>query len=241
MSRNLSNAVLAVAVCLFPAQLLAGGPAWLVVPIDGVTSTNQERCSQLLASGLEQAVFEIQNGTSPVQIQKHLNQWYATFHLRDDVKLSEIEAALKGSPFSIPRDRLRLFGHVILEIKSQSADLKPLKGQLAALEYVAVPEVQSKADSTELTVDMPYPTEMRRKSDGVRFWPDSYQWNDLNTPTTRTDTPVNSQTLPSPKDLRSVLARHNAELKDLRWSPEFHCRPIGSVAVPKNPETAKVK
>jgi hypothetical protein len=241
MFLKLSKTVVALALVLVPAQLLAGGPAWLCVPIDGVTSANQEKCIQVLGDALKDSILGFGERQSALQIQRHENQWYATFHPADDVRLSEMEKALKGSEFSIPRDRMRLFGHVILEVKSPAENQKAIEQQLDALEYAAVSGDKTETSAGEIILDMPYPTQMRRGSDGVRFWEDSYQWNDLNTVTTRTDAPATTQTLPSPKDLGKVLAGHDAELKDLRWSPVYHCRAIGSVAVPKAPETANAK
>lgn len=241
MFQTLSKAVFALAIVLVPAQLLAGGPAWLCVPIDGLTPANQERCTSLLGDALEGSLFTFDNGQPAIKIERHEDQWYATFHLKNDVRLSEMERAFKGSPFSIPRDRLRLFGHVILEIQSSPTAVENVKDQLDALEYIAVSEVKPGGSLTEITIDMPYPTRMSRQSDGTRFWEDAYQWNDLNTFTAPKNPPTTSQALPGPKDLSKLLARHDAELKDLRWSPVFHCRAIGCVAIPKAPETTKAK
>lgn len=241
MFQKLSKTVAALALVLVPAQLLAGGPAWLCVPVDGITSTNQEKCLQILGEALKASVLDFDNGHPAIQIQRHENQWYATFHPKDDVRLSEMEKSLKGTEFSIPRDRMRLFGHVILETKSPSENQAAIEKELDALEYAAVSGDKTENGAGEIIVDMPYPTEMRRSSDGVRFWGDSYQWNVLNTNTTPAAAPATTGTLPSPKDFGKILARHDAELKDLRWSPVYHCRAIGSVTVPKTPETAKAK
>jgi hypothetical protein len=241
MFQTLSNALFALALVLVPANLLAGGPAWLCVPVDGITSSNQAKCIDLLGDALKGSLFTTDEGKPQIKIERHENQWYATCHLTDDVLLGEVEKALGGSEFSIPRDRMRLFGHVVLEVKSGSEAREAVKTQLDALANVAVSDVKPLGSLAEITIDMPYPTQMRRGSDGVRFWEDAYQWNDLNTVGTQNTPPATAESLPSPKELGKVILGQGAELKDIRFSAAFHCRPIGSVAVPKTPETTQAK
>ena len=71
------------------------------------------------------------------------------------VKLSDVEAALDGSIFSVPRDKLRVFGHVTLEVKTRARP-EELENDLAAMEFVSVGESKTDQDVLLVTVDMPY-------------------------------------------------------------------------------------
>ena len=89
-----------------------GGPPRLCLPVDGVTSATANQCADRIAQALgERAVGK-------VVVRENDKQWYVLFHYdAKRVTLAELDQALKGSAFSIPRDKLRLFGHVMLEIK----------------------------------------------------------------------------------------------------------------------------
>src|SRR5688572_6220115 len=101
---------------LLPSRLIAGGPPFLCLPIDGVTPDNATACATLIDAKLENLRWSHPEWSNGVAIHEQPSQPYMTFYMKEDVRLSNIDAALKGSEFTIPRDRLRLFGHVILEI-----------------------------------------------------------------------------------------------------------------------------
>ena len=113
MLRIIAGCTIAVAGLMFPLRLFAGGPPWLCLPLDGVTPGNVAACTEILTGKLE-GKFLPQNGG--IQLQQHAQQWYLTFYMGKPVALDEVVSALGGSGFSVPLDRLRLFGHVTLEI-----------------------------------------------------------------------------------------------------------------------------
>jgi hypothetical protein len=228
MLRTFSWFVVAAA-CLLPTRLIAGGPPWLCLPIDGVTSNNVKACADLLTTKLES---KISFHDREIQIQQHSNQWYLTFYMGEHVELGDVEAALQGSGFSVPRDRLRLFGHVILKIDARTTSPKELLADLDAMNYVSVAGSDDKEDRLLVTLDMPYPMWNGGPDRRSVRW-DTFQRNDFaSDPSTRSESPATSRTLPSYAAIRDIVAKHKASLKDIRWSDKYACRPLGCVAVP---------
>lgn len=227
--RILFPAVLSL-LLLLPATLRAGGPPWLCLPIDGVTSENVQACGAKLTTALDDKRWKYGDDWA-VQIRAHEKQWYLTFPMGKDVALSEVEAALKGSRFAIPRDSLRLFGHVILEVDRDKLPAKELLADLEALEYVSVSESHSKGTSLQVTVDMPYPAGERSPDRGAVGWR-TFKRNDFaSDAATRSESAAKAAELPSFGDFRDVAAKHGANLKDIRWSTDYACRTLGGVAV----------
>jgi hypothetical protein len=230
MLRSISFLTVAAVLLLFPTRLLAGGPPWLCLPIDGVTAGNAKACADFLTAELKD------KSAGPgwdrgVQIHQHANQWYLTFYMGKDVALSDVEAALKGSSYSIPRDRLRLFGHVILEIDAGKAAPKELLAALDKLDYVSIEKTDDKDNLFLVTLDMPYPVEDGGR-DGLNVAFAKFQRNDFaSDQSTKTEPATTSRELPSYKAFRDVVAAHKASLKDVRWSAQYACRPLGGVAV----------
>src|SRR5688572_30395535 len=108
-------------LCLFllvPAQALAGGPPWLCLPVEGVTPGNAAAGAELLTRKLGPWLSPHVRGERDVQLRRHGDQWRLTFYMGKDVRLSDVETALRGSGYSVPRDKLRMFGHAILEIEA---------------------------------------------------------------------------------------------------------------------------
>jgi hypothetical protein len=197
------------------------------LPIEGVTANNERQCAKLLTEALGPARAE-----DGVKLLQDKDQWYARVFLGQDVTLRQMEEALKGSEFSIRPGKLRLFGHVILEIDLGKAPAKELIADLESMKYVSVAESEKKNGILRVTVDMPYPvTEGRSFRETVRW--DTFQRNDFaSAPATRSERPATAGKLPSYDDFHRVAKKHNASLKDIRWSEIYACRPLGCVAVP---------
>ena len=235
------SAIAATFLLLFPATLLAGGPPWLCLPLDGVTANSAQACGKQLTAALDNKLWEFDEGDRAVHVRAHDKQWYLTFPMGKDVSLAEVEAALKGSGYTIPRDRLRLFGHVILEIDAGKAPAKELLAGLAALEYVSVERSAATGSRLLVTVDMPYPAGDRAMERGAVGW-EKFAWNDFSSDqATRSESPAKAAQLPSCGDFRELIARHGASLKDMRWSPDFACRVLGGVAVGEMRDAATAK
>lgn len=231
MLRTTSFFAVAAVLLLLPAQLLAGGPPWLCLPIDGVTSENVKACTDLLTSKLKTKLSPHVRQNRGFDLRQHSNQWYLTFYMGEDVGLGEVEAAVKGSPFSVPRDKLRLFGHVILQIDARKATPKQLLADLEALDYVSVAESKDKEDLLLVTVDMPYPVENGGRDRETVGW-DKFQRNDFaSDQSTKSESPTTARKLPGYNAFRDLVAKHNASLRDIRWSTNYACRPHGGVAV----------
>jgi hypothetical protein len=234
MSRKLSLSAVAAACLLIAAQAMAGGPPRLCIPIDGVTPGNAELCAKRLDTALGTRVWRYA-GRPELQVRQSGEQWYAVFHLDQDVALSEIEAALKGSEFSVPRDRLRLFGHVTLVIEGRQLP-EGLTTDLTALEHVRFGASKQEQRSVLATVDMPYPVMDAERDRASLAW-EQFQWTDYSSnwaPGHNAGAPATRATLPGIDDLRQVIVRHDAKLKDVRWSALWGCRPLGGVVVPNS-------
>ena len=121
------------ALALSGAQAMAGGPPMLCLPIDGVTAENVDECAKLLTARLERKLFPNAEEFRAIELREIGDQWYLTFYFADDVTLGDVESALQDSAFAIPRDRLHLFGHVVLEIDAGASSLKGLAADLDAL------------------------------------------------------------------------------------------------------------
>src|SRR5262245_33548379 len=87
------------ALVLLPMACVAGGPPWLCLPVDGVTAENSPACAERLKAKLEDKQPDYQDFRG-FQLKPAGGQWYLMFHFDKDVALSDIDAALKGSPFS---------------------------------------------------------------------------------------------------------------------------------------------
>jgi hypothetical protein len=231
MFRSFSWFAIAALSLLAPARLIAGGPPWLCLPVDGVTADNAKECADLLGAKLKHKMPPHSGWDRGVELRKHADQYYMSFYMGEDVGLREVEATLKGSRFSIPCDRLRFFGHLILEIDARKATDKELLAALDALDYVSVAKSQSKDDLLLVTVDMPYPVEDHRRERLTVGW-DKFQSNDFAPDrSTRSEPTATPRTLPGFEAFRGVVARHKSSLRDIRWSTHYACRPQGGVAV----------
>jgi hypothetical protein len=233
MFRHLSFFAVLSAIVLASGQARAGGPPMLCLPIDGVTAENVDECTKLLTAKLESKLFPKAEEFRPIEIRQFGDQWYLTFYFADDVALSEVEAALEGSSFSIPRDRLHIFGHVVLEIDAGAIPSKELVAGLEALELVSVGASEATPNHLLLTVDMPYPEkDFRAVPEAIDD--SSFQPNDLSSDlSAESSTPATAEQLPNYNAFQEVLAKRDAKLSDIRWTTAFACRSVGGVAVPQ--------
>jgi len=230
MIRKFSLLAVVTLFLSFPALAVAGGPPWLCLPLDGVNTANATDCASLLTTKLKGKIWR-QSEDPRVKVVQHEDQWYATFPMEESVGLSEVEAALQGSKFSVPRGQLRLFGHVILEIDRKDAAAQDLLSGLKGLSEVSIAETQEKKDRLLVTVDMPYPAFDSARQRGSVGWK-SFQRNGLNSDASSRE-PMSASSLPSYDDFRKLVTAKKGDLKDLRWSDTFACRELGGVTVGK--------
>jgi hypothetical protein len=231
MLKNASHIVISALLLLVPSQLIAGGPPWLYLPIDGVTLDNERACIELLTAKLGGKTWPHAGSRSrEIQIHQFKTQSYLTFYMGKDVGLAEVESALKGSRFSVPRDKLRLFGHAILEIDTRTAPSKEMLADLEALNFVSVAKSEEKNGHFEVTIDMPYPMI------GARPQPESIGWetftrNDFaSDQSTKSEPPASPRQLPAYSDFHKIVSKHKGKLKDIRWDTYYACRPLGAAA-----------
>jgi len=237
MLRKLAWSVVGVvaAFVLMPAaSVWAGGPPYLCLPLEGVNSANVQKCTELLNARLAGKFFEQGNWPRGVKISQRAGEWYLAFYMGSDVRLSDVTGALEGSGASVPMDRLRFFGHVILEIEAPAKSRPALLTDLAALGCVSVAESKTGKDHLLVTLDMPYPVENGRSDLDSVGWV-SFERNDLSSDKTRrSESPATAEKLPGHRAIGDVVKKHNASLKGIRWSTDYACRPLGCVAVKQN-------
>lgn len=204
---------------LLPIQAIAGGPPLLCLPIDGATAENADVCAKRIAAALG-------NEVERAAMRQNDGQWYLTFHFnRERVRLSEIDAALKGSPFSVPRDKLRLFGDVILEVDLRDASADKLLADLRALRFVTASESKREGDKLLVTLTLPAPSREDRPADfgNVSFKAVTFHSED---PSIAAAT---ASDLPSYAAVRGVIEKHKASLTGIRWNC-WGCRALGCIA-----------
>jgi hypothetical protein len=220
MSRSVTLFLAAALLALPTARVWAGGPPMLCLPIAGANSENADAVSQRVLAALGQ-------GVDRASLRQNHGQWYLAFHFnRDHVRLAEIDAALKGSSVAVPRDRLRLFGDVILEIDIAETAAEKLLTDLASLKHASV--VESKREDGTLLVQLTLPapvTEFRGPAEfsKVSFQDQKFQHASAPAPA------VGLSELPTYDTLRKVIEKHDAKLRGLRWNC-WGCRALGCVS-----------
>ena len=126
-------AILAGLVLVSP-QARAGGPAWLRLPIDGITEKNHEACAALLFEKLKPHLAV----STPRGLEVSVGGGFVKMPLdTNPVSLAEIEASLEGSPFSIPTANLVFDGVVRFEIDT-ARDLERLSDALCLAKTTTV-------------------------------------------------------------------------------------------------------
>jgi hypothetical protein len=209
---------------LFPPMARAGGPPWICLPIDGVTVQNSQACAELLTTRLADKRWPYAGRPAGVQLHPYQGQWYLTMSMGKDIALGEVEAALKGTGYWLPRDKFRLFGHVVLEIRASSSAIPALLNDLEAMPLVSVAESKAGQEAVQVTVDMPYPSPFA--SADVVSW-DRFWRNDLSSdPATKSEPAATADELPSYAAFAEVALRHGASLHEVRWSSRHACRPM---------------
>src|SRR5262245_25964320 len=143
MFRKIALFAVVSLLAMLPSTLIAGGPPRLCLPIDGVTANSLAACTDLLATKLDSKLWSSSTSDRGVRILENKTQWYAMLTMKEDIGLAEVDAALKGSGYSIPRDRLHIFGHMILEIQGSSKSAAELLAKLDALPHVSIDESES--------------------------------------------------------------------------------------------------
>ena len=230
MLRMLSSSIFAAVLFMVPQSLFAGGPPVLILPIDGVTSSNAQVCVDLLNAKLADKIWDRGGGSPTARIVERKKQSYLSIDMNTDIALSHITAALKGSEFSIPQDRLHFFGHVIFEIGAGEASQQALLKELKSLPQVSIEQSSSVNGLFQVTLDMPYPGDRGRGELNTAGW-ETFQRNDFaSDQSKRSEPPVALDKLPRFDEIRKVVAKHDAKVKDVRWSNEYSCRPLGGVA-----------
>ncbi len=138
--------VLAIAMLATPAQLIAGGPARLCLPINEVTEKNSKECSNQIKDFLG-------DRASDVRMQKHKGQWYATIWMREDIQLKDVHDALENSSFSVPSKKLILIGPAQLSIKVRTKYLKGFFEELAAIKGLKIDEQAKDGSNLLITIN----------------------------------------------------------------------------------------
>jgi hypothetical protein len=215
------------AALMLPTPLLAGGPPRLCLPIDGVTESTVNECADRIALALGK------RAEGKVVLRENEKQWYVLFHFNaEQVTLAELDQALKGSRFSIPRDKLRFFGHVMLEFKVDEATQPKLLADLKAVKHLTIEETKRDNGLLFVTAVTPYPAARARDPEGFASRPlseerYSAQHSDI---APRTATPISARELPSYEALRAIAEKHEGKLTGIRWK-SWACRVLGAVAV----------
>lgn len=220
MSRVLPIATVALLVVFAPVQLFAGGPPRLCLPIDGVTAENAEVCAKRLADALRE-INPRAYAQETVEMRKESEQWYAICRIWNEVQLSDIDAALEGTGFTVPRDKLRLFSMVTLQV-AHALPRDSVIELLAALPGVSVEDSKEEKDLLVLTLETPH-----------RLTRDIFKSVDkASTGKHDRRSFASADELPSYRALETALAKRKAELVDIRWDMRYVCRMVGCLAVP---------
>jgi hypothetical protein len=229
MRHRLSLLIATIASLFLSSPLMAGGPPLLRLPIDGVTSKGAQECIKRLDAELGNKIWRGDNQSQGVRIVSTSGQQYLSFYMQSDIRLSDLNAALKGTACSIPSERIRFFGHLMLEIDASPSSHKALVAGLEALPQLVVEESMSKGQLLVVTVAMPYPVNSQ-SADSANGDSAKFEW--LDTPSSKDSRgPVTADELPGFKEICDVASKHDAKLSDIRWSTGFACRTVGAVAV----------
>jgi hypothetical protein len=218
MSRSVTHFLVAALLVLPTARAWAGGLPMLCLPVTGASSDRADATTQRVAAALGK-------GVDRTSLRQNGGQWYLAFHFnRDHVRLAEIDAALKNGPVSVPRDRLRLFGDVILEIDIAEAATEKLLTDLASLKHASMAESKRERETLLVQLNLPAPvTEFRAPDEfgKVSFDDQTFQ--------RATGSAVALGDLPTYEMLRKVVDKYDGKLIGLRWNC-WGCRALGCVA-----------
>jgi hypothetical protein len=222
MLRTLSATAVAGLVVLMSMDLRAGGPPLLCLPVDGVTEANTAECTARLAKGLGDTLWT-RTPPAATRLEKHDGQWYALLYLsgQRDVKLSDIDDALKGSDFSVPRGVLHFVGQVQLEVDLPVSAQEAVLKDLSAIDRVEVEQVSRTPKGMLVTLVL---AESDRRDVFQLLKPPS-------TNSSESTSTLTAASLPSYAALCELMSRHDARLNDVAWSARWACSTFGSLAV----------
>jgi hypothetical protein len=226
MCAKLSLSLAASAVLMFQSTVLGGGPPRMCLPVDGVTAATANQCADRIAQALGDRL------EGKVVVRENEKQWYVLFHYdAQRVTLDEFDRAFKGSAFSIPRDKLRFFGHVMLEVQVEEAAQQKLLNDFKQVKHLTIEKSKRDNGMLLVTAVMPYPAARARDTEGFAARPISEERfgaepTDL---APRSTTPATARDLPSYHALRKIVEKHDGSLKGIRWEG-WACRVLGAVA-----------
>ena len=105
-----------------------------------------------------------------------------------------------------------------------------LLAKLDRIEHVSIGASKAKDDLLLVTLEMPYPVDYGGR-DSVGWG--KYQWTNAGSDgsTKSAESRIAPRALPSHGVFHDLVKKHQAELKDVRWSVDFACRALGGVAV----------
>ena len=228
MSAKLLLSAVAAVLLLSPVPLLAGGLPRVCLPIDGVTADNAGACAKLIGTALGDKAEKI-------ELRENDKRWYALFAVNAaEVDLGKLDAAFKGGPFSIPRDDLRLFGRVVLEVEIGAASEQKLITDLKATKNLTIEESKRDKGVLLVTVVAPsYPRQVGRETED--FGKVSFEKERFGAVKSdfapQADPPAAPRDLPSYAGLRAVVEKHDGSLKGMRLKL-LGCHVQGGLAVP---------
>jgi hypothetical protein len=132
MKTKLIVPILVLSGCIFsPWSTFAGGPGLLKLPVEGLTSQNQQQCEQLLQSKLKEQLVQENNWKYGYALVGENDGTHILVNPGSStVSLAEIEKALEGSPYRIDRNQLLFRGVVRIEASKQ-LDAKALRTALS--------------------------------------------------------------------------------------------------------------
>jgi len=123
-------------IAIFQSGALAGGPARLRLPVDGITPQNEKACAKLMREILTELASR---PVDPVSVK----DGYVTMTVTTvPISLTELGDSLKGSAFSIPIDQLYFDGALRIEI-DKTKDLKKITADLRTDPYTTVSTMKS--------------------------------------------------------------------------------------------------
>lgn len=216
----------ATIVLLSPAALLAGGLPVVCLPVNGVTADNTKACAKLIRDALGDTAGK-------VELRENDQQWYALFSANaGEVDLGKIDAALKAGKFSIPHDRLRLFGRMTLEIEVGAAAEAKLLADLKGLKNLTVEETAGAKNVLLVTVAAPYPRHFGHEVE--EFGKESFAKERFGAGNSdlgpRAVPPAAPRDLPSYAGVQAVIEKHDGKLKASRFKL-LGCSVQGFIAV----------
>lgn len=215
------------AALLLSSPLQAGGLPRVCLPIDGVAADNAAACAKLINTALG-------GKAEKVVLRENDKQWYALFAVNtDEVDLGKLDAALKGGRFSIPRDNLRFFGRVVLEVEIGAASEQKLLTALKAMKNLTIEESKRDKGVLLMTVVTPYPRHFGGETenfgkvsfDKERFGTEKSDFGPQAIP------PAGLRDLPSYADVRAAVEKHDGSLKGVRLKL-LGCSVQGGLSVP---------